>query len=352
MSAHWWWSWGIGLPTASYNTSQWTLVSSSDITTNNTTFLNSPVGALTPGETKNLKILGPATIATPNFQNGAVSKGWVVFRWNPNSGGLGRIGFLYVVCHVRNGSSNVITLLPSQTGAVSALSLYVNGTLVGTSVDTFGQCSSLLAIDFDLTTTPPEAGLVAGGLRQIARAAGSSIPTTINNVLFSSGENVGAAYIGDIMVFNDLADFTDSTTQNVWVACLHPDTATDSDNSWTPNAGTDVTAASDGNPATWTESIDRPDTISYTFQNRADVLVGWAPVTVWGCSVVVYATTEWSPNVSLVLDDNAVAVGAPTVTTVDADGSFSGRWSAVNAAGTSWTGAQIDTLSADYTVNS
>lgn len=351
MSAHWWWSWGIGLPSTSYSTTQWAVSSTSAVFTSNTTNLNSPTGSTTPAETKNLRVDGFATLTTPVFPGGSINTGWVVLRWNPNLGGLATIGFLVFVLKIRTNSTDTVVIKSTATATLAPLGVYVNGTLVGTSTDVFGQGSEVLAVDFDLTQTPPQAGLVVSGRRQVPRAGGSGVPVVVNNLQLSSGESSGTAYLGDVVVFESLSDLTDATSQNVWVACMHPDGSTDADNSWTPTSGTDASVTSDGNPATYTESIDRPDTIDFSFQNRADVVAGWAPSTVRGVATVTYSSTTWSPTTSLTLLDNGVSVGAAGTGTVNSDGTFLGKWAALDSTSSPWTGPKIDTLGATFTVN-
>lgn len=353
MAAHWWWTWSIGLPSSAYANSQWSLSNTTSITTNNTDNLNSPpASANAPGEEFNLEIVGPVTIDTPVFPTGPLSTGWFISRWN--NAGTANFNTAIDILVLQNNATNVIRLVATTSAVTSTLSLQVNGTLVGTTTAFYGDAAEVLAIDFDLTTTPPKAGLVVSGIREINLTAGSGSPTTVNRVRFNSGHTGGgnAVYYGDFALFDDLNDFTNvAETQDVWVTYLDANEVTDADNSWTPTSGTDVSVISDSNIATYTQSLTDPDTLTIGFESTTDRQTGWTPTIIYGASVVAYASAQIITDTTLTMSDANGTIDSSN-DTLNAVGRFIEVYAPLDSQNITWDVAMINSITADYDVSS
>lgn len=353
MAAHWWWTWSVGLPVDIYAKSLWG-PSSQDpalVSTNNATNLNSPnPGSGAPGEEYNLKVFGQSFILTPPFQNGVVTKGWIIFRWNGDNHALDISSGTRIIEVMHGGVTTVIRLAAATSTTPAALNLFVNGTLVGTSGNTFGDVTEVLAIDFDLTTTPPEAGLVVSGVREIARAGGSGTPTDIDRLKIGSGQTSNYSYLGDPIVFNDLADVSVSDTQDVWVTYLIPDLVTDGDASWTPVGGTTTSVLADRDAATYNETTTGPDNLDLTFESTSDRYATWFPVLIYGVATVAYGVADVIHNTTIEMFDDVGSVSS-TNDTLNAVGRFIGTWSALNSSAAPWTLFNLNSVTATYTVS-
>ncbi len=354
MAAHFWWSWSVGLPSTAYNNSGFVLSSTGNISTNNTTtlFVPSP-GSLSPSEEFHLTITANQTLKTPLFQNGAVTAGWLVFRFKPGTFS----GTAMPIVKIQSGSSSIVELRHLTADLATQYftpSIHVNGALVGTA-ETFPSENALyvMAIDFDLGAAQPEAGLVINGKRQVVRDnSGAGSATTMNNVEFNSGATTGVTSIfGDIAVFNALADLTDRSSQDVWVTFLDPDAATDGDNSWTPSSGTDLTAVNDASATTFTQTVTSPDTITYGFESCNTRSSGWSPTKVYGLATFAYASASATQtNTTLALVDNVPATVSSTNVTLTTTNTFMGVWTAVDSAAAAWTPTSINASTAIYSV--
>lgn len=353
MSAHWWWTWSIGLPTTAYAKSQWGPTSLTSVKTDNATNLNSPnPGSGAPGEEFNLRLTGTASVLSPPFDTGSVSQGWLVFRWNGNGNTLDTSVIARIVECMDGGTTTIIRLAAASSGNPATLNLFVNGTLVGTTTNTFGDAPEVVAIDFDLTQTPPQAGLVMSGVREITRAGGSGVPTTFDRIRLGSGFTVPQfAYLGDVALFDSLTDLTASTSQDVWVTYMKPDAVTDGDNSWSPTGGTDTQVISDRNVTTYTETVTDPDSLGITFESTSDRYATWFPTLIYGVAGVAYGVADVIHTTTIELSDDA-GIATSTTDTLNAVGRFIGTWSPLNSSGSAWTLFNLNSASATYAVSS
>ncbi len=354
MAAHWWWTWSIGLPASAYTRSNWALSSSTTITTNGTTLLNTPPPTSNaPGEQHSLEI-GTGVIESPVFNNGTLSEGWFIVRWNGTGLGTLSNSSLQKLVELVDNSTVRITLRPTSNGATSTLSLLVNGTLIGTSSTAFGDGTAVLAIDFDLTQTPPQAGLVVNGVREITRAGGSGSPTTIDRMRLSGGKggNNDRSYFGDVMIFDDLNDFPDiATTQDIWVTYLAPVSVNDPDNSWTPSAGSDLDVLSDESITTYTQTVADPDDIFISFQTTSDRQPGWNPTLIYGVAGIAYTSGAVITTSTLSISDSNALVGSDTET-INAIGYFIGTWEPLDSQAAAWTAFEVNSIEMEYQVSS
>ncbi len=353
MSAHWWWTWSIGLPATAYANSSWALDSTTTVITNSTDTLNSPdPSAQAPGEEFCLE-LQDAGLNSPAFSNGTVSAGWFITRWNGSGSGL--FSNAVRIVELISGSTVRILLRPSTSGgSTTTLSLLVNGTLIGTSSTSFGDAAAVIAIDFDLTQNPPQAGLVVNGVREISRAGGSGSPTTVDRIGLGPGKSTAGAtsYFGDLAIFSALSDFSDvAVTQDVWVTFLDPDSVTDGDNSWTPSSGTDLTAINDGSTTTYTQTTTDPDSLTIGFESTTDRLSTWAPTVIYGVAAITYGTASVITSTTLTMDDANGEVESVTET-LNAIGNYVGTWEPLDSTGAAWSAFAVNSITIDYEVSS
>ncbi len=350
MAAHFWWTWSIGLPNAAYANSQWSVNSTTNVIPNNATDLNSPPPtAQAPGEEFNLEISGTASMDTPVFPAGPLTEGWFIVRWNNDNTGYNTSQSIVVL---QNGATAVVRLFGTAATVTSTLSLHVNGTLVGTTAGFYGDAVEVIAIDFDLSTTPPKAGLVISGIREINLTAGSGVPTTINRVKFSSGHGGGAAYFGDFALFDDLNDFTDdAVTQDLWVTYLDANVVTDGDNSWTPTSGTDLSVVSDSSSSTYTQTLTDPDTLSIAFESTTDRTTGWLPTIIYGVAAVSYGSAAVITDTTLTMSDGNGVVDTSN-DTLNAVGRFMNIFAPLDSTGAAWDVAGVNSIFNDYDVSS
>lgn len=352
MAAHWWWSWSIGLNSTAYSNSGFTVSSTAFISTNNTSSLFTPApGSISPSEEFHLRVSNNNSITTPTFQNGSVTQGWLIFRYL--SEGFGPTGTSLI--SLKNGATNVVELRHTELDtSLFQLSIFVNNALVGTSsVLAVLNANYIIAIDFDLVASQPEAGLVVNGKRQVVRGnSGTGSATSANNLqIFSGSTSSSASIYGDIAVFNSLSDLTDRSSQDVWITFLDPDQATDADNSWTPSAGTDITAVNDASATTFTETSTSPDSITYGFESCNTRRTGWSPTLVYGLATVAYASAATSQtNTTLDLQDLVPATVSSTNVTLTSTNTFLGVWTSQDSTTNPWTTAKIDGSTAIYSV--
>lgn len=351
MAAHWWWSWSIGLSSTAYANSSWAIRSIINTVTNSTEVLNEPdPSSNAPGEEYCLKLID-TSINTPAFPDGSISQGWVITRWNAS--GTGGFNSGVKILDLISGDTVRVQLRPGS-GTTAPLSLYVNGTLVGTTTGAYGDATAVLAIDFDLTQTPPQAGLVVNGIREIDRDSGSGSPTTIDRISMGTGKSTSSnvSYFGDFAVFNSLTDFSsDATTQDVWVTFLDPNAVTDSDNSWTPSAGTDLTDINDASISTYVQTTTDPDSLSIEFESTTDRLTGWSPTLIYGVAAITYGNAAVITSTTLTMNDSNGVVGTET-TTQNAIGEFVGVWKPLDSSGNAWTAFEVNSIDIDYEVSS
>lgn len=350
MAAHWWWTWSIGLPATDYSTAGFTVSSTSNIITNNTTSLFTPVlGSISPSEEFHMRAQGTATIVTPVFST--VDQGWLIFRWanltNSNLSPSGRI------IEIMNSSVNVVfDLRVDSNSHTPFIQLYVDNSLVGTSIR---ACHPgryyVFALDFDFTQTPPQIGLTINGIREISMG-GFGSQTFFDRIRFSSGGTGGTqTTFGDFIVFNSLADLNEKSSQDVWITFLDPDSATDGDNSWTPSAGTDLTAVNDADSTTYTETSTSPDSITYGFESCNTRQSGWNPSVVYGLATIALASANTSQtNTTIDLIDAVPASAGSLNLTLTSTAIFLGVWTADDSANNPWTQSSIDNSTIIYSV--
>ncbi len=354
MAAHWWWTWSIGLNSTEYSTAGFTLSSTTNILTNNNTSLFTPVtGSPSPDEEFHLRISGTNSLITPVFTNGPISQGWIVFRYaNLNQVILSPLAR---IVEFLDPISNVIFDLRFQTtGNGSVINLYVDNSLHGSSsISIYQGRYYVFALDFDLTQSTPQVGLVINGVRQISRSTpGSGGTDEIDKIKFSSGGLGGSASFGDVIVFNDLNDLTDKSSQDVWVTFLDPNFSNDPDNSWTPSAGSDLTAVNDANASTYTESATSPDSIFYQFESCNDRHPSWDPSLIYGTAFLILASANVSQtNTSLELEDAASTYVMTTNTILNSTATFFGMWLPVDGNDDPWTKTNLEGLSLEYVVS-
>lgn len=351
MSAHWWWSWSIGLPSTAYNNAGFVLTSTANISTNNTTTLFTPApGSLSPSEEFHLRTLASNEIRTPIFSS--ITEGWLIFRYRPEE----YSGTVEPILKIQNTGISVIEIGHSSadlnTHFVSFI-LSVNGSLIGTSQRLPNRNAVyVMAIDFDVGASTPEAGLVINGIREVNRGSGSGSATTINNIQLGTGcTGTEDGFFGDIAIFNDLSNLTDRSSQDVWVTFLDPDTSTDGDNSWTPSAGSDLTAVNDASATTFTQTTTSPDSITYGFESCNTRQSGWSPTLVYGVAVIAYASADTTQtDTTLTLIDNVPASAGSTNVILTTTNTFLGVWTAVDSAAAAWTTTSINASTATYSV--
>ena len=351
MPAHHWWSWGLGLPVSIYVNSRWAPSSTSSIATDNQTNLNSPDPSTNaPGETHNLGIVSVNYIDTPAFENGSMNTGWFISRFNANSRGLNASSSTRIV-EFLNGVTVVVRLIASSNGVTSTLNLYVNGTLVGTSTGAYGDSDNVIAIDFDLTQTPPEAGLVVDGTREIALGGGGGSPTTIDRIRFGSGQFGGSFYSfwGDWVMFDDIADLSDSETQNVWLTTIRVDGVTDSDASWTASSVSKTADVSDGDADTYVSTTSDPDTIEYTFDDPDTHVANWAPQIIYGVAAVAYGKADVLTDTTITLTDSG-GTAASTNDTLNSVGRFVGAWAPDTSGAAAWDFFELGQAGVTYVI--
>jgi hypothetical protein len=253
-----------------------------------------------------------------------------------------------------NGAATaVVTVRSAAAGVGVPMALYVNGTLVGTTTNFYGNGTEKYGVDFDLTTTPPQAGLVVNGVREVPRAAGSGVPTTIDRIRWGSGASGGSNYTyhGSLVVFDSLSDLTDLETQDLRCSFLTADAVTDGDASWTPTTTTDLGDVTDHSSATGTVSVSDPDTLGVAFQSFNDRFSGWAPTVIYGVAAISYNIGDATVNQHTVeLLDDGGSVKTSAAATIATTGGFVGVWSPLNSSAAAWTPTNVDAATASYTV--
>ena len=342
MAMHWCWTFSIGMPTTWYANSTWG-VSSASLNTASVTNLSSPVTPGIPGDQYNYNnVNGGFFLTTPAFPAGSLAAGWALFRWNANGNTLSSSAGRPIV-QLRDGGTTRVEVRSAANAATAQLNLYVNGSLVGTTVAAYGGAEDYLAIDFDLAV--PEAGLVVNGTREIMRAS-SGAAGTIDRIHLGGSSN---CWWGDMIVFNSIADLTDAETQDVWVAYLAPDSATELVGTWTPSTTTLVGDVSDHTGATYDQTVSDPATISFGFESTTDREPGWNPATVYGVAVVSYGTADVLTATTLILQDAGGNVTTRNVT-LNTTGDYVWAGSALASGAVAWTAAAVNTVTAEYTV--
>jgi hypothetical protein len=323
-----------------------------NVATDNQTNLNVPgAGANAPGESYNLRLTAADTLTTPALPGAALSEGWVHGRWNGNSQVLSNSAAVRIL-DVMNGTTVVVTLRSSANTSPATLSLYVNGTLVGTSSGAYGDSTVVVAVGFDLTQPPPEATLVVDGVTEVALGAGSGVPTTVDRVRLGGGGSGGASnfYWGAVSVWDALADWADLTTiQDVWATVLAPDLVTDADNSFTPSDTTDLGDISDADDATYISTSTDPDSVVVGFQSTTDKLAAWGPTVIYGMAAVAYGTADVITSTTIEISDSGGAIDSEAVT-MNAVGKFAGVWVTASSLAAPLTAFDINSATATYTV--
>lgn len=354
MAAHWWWSWSIGLPSTAYNGAGFTVSSTANLSTNDVANLFSPTpGVAAPSEETHVRHAAGATMLCPPFPS-PISAGWAVWRWRPNGNAL--TGGTARVLELMSGAATTrVDVRSRATGAPTLnnpLEVRVNGTLVGTSESLMYLASYyVIAVDFDLTTTPPQAGLVINGRREVARAGGSGVPTTIDRVRTGPGTTSGTTYLGDVCVFSALADLTDRRSQDVWVTFLDPSLATDAGAAWTPVGGSDLSAVADADTTSYTESSTSPSSILFGFEDTTTRTASWTPTLIYGLAVVGYGTASATQTNTTLDVRDALNVSAGTVNvTLTATAAFFGVWCPDDGAALAWSATTLNAATAIYSV--
>ena len=355
MALRWAWDFGLGLPTVFYeNSSDWGVTGgSARVDTASTSSLVSPAGAGTPGEQFNCKISG-TTVAgqlfTPQFPGAAVTQGWFVDRWRiastiSNSAAVN-------IIDLWEGGSKRVTLRGDLSGNPVPLELFVNGTSVGTTTSLIGDAASyVLAIDFNMTAVPPQAGLVVDGTREIALGSGSGTATQITHASLGSGSSSNGipGYHGCLLLFDSLAD-TRGMNPNYWGTGLNAD-AVSNDVSWSifGGAASKLAAISDRDETTGVETTTTPDSITVGFENTTDILAGWSPstilmvvgVAVGSADVINTTTVDLSDGVGSAGTDTEVLTATPSTVIVYAE---------LNSTAGAWTASEVNAATYDYDV--
>lgn len=356
MALRWAWDFGLGLPTIFYeNSSDWGVDGPANVNTANTTFLVSPSGGGTPGEQFNCSVASTTSsgqLFTPQFPGAAVTEGWFVSRWRID--GAISASSLSNIIDLWEGGTKRVNLRGDLTGNPVPLELFVNGTSVGTTTSLIGDADSyVLAIDFNMGVTPPEAGLVVDGVREIPLGPGSGTATQITHAGLGSGAASGAVdgYHGCLLLFDALAD-TRGQSPNYWGTGLNAN-AVSNDASWSifGGAGSKVIAISDRDETTGVETTTDPDSITVGFQDTTDILAGWLPSTILMVVGVAVGSADVINNATVDLSDGTGSAGTDTEV-LSATPSTVIVYAELNSVAGAWTPGEVNAATYDYDVTS
>lgn len=352
MSCVWAWDWGVDFPTQSYaDDPLWDVSDAPRVDTQSTTGLVSPTSPDTPGEVRVCSLNDSAAkITTPPFPGGPYAQGWYWARWRHTPTLALRSGF--PLLELFEGGAVAVEVEVVNSANPSPVNLNVNGVLVGTTAVAIGDAASyVLAIQFDFTASPPQAGLWIDGVNQVPLTAGGGGPGAIDSARLSSGTTAfsGESLWGLQLMFDDLADPGDNP--DFWAGDPNTNLVTDPDASWSIVGGapTQTAALSDKNISTGVETSTDPDTLDIAYEATTDILPTWTPTNIIHVAAAVIASGEVINNATLTLDDGVGVVGSESVLTTSVPRIISFH-APLASGGAAWDVARVDACVTTYDV--
>lgn len=351
MSIAFGWDFGIRLSNTYYSNSSWDLShTNATMITDDTTpaRLRSPASGTSPGDQAVLYTGQGREVTTEEFVN--IATGFVSVR----VGVLGSSGsFLSDWLMIRNATTEVMEVRAGATP--SAVRLYMDGSLIATSSTSPITNGDFywLTLKFDVSSTTWTGTVYVDGVEVIPQSSSvEPASTNINRVKMGAGNS--EMTWNTLLVWNSHSanDEAEALNVNIWSVTLQAvSIANDSD--WTVfgGPGTKMAALTDYDGGTGVATTIDGASIDVNFQNRGDVLAGWAPTNIYMMQAVVFGSSDVLQDVNLTFKSGGT-LDTTNYNPLPASPDFVRAMTTTDAVGSPISGPTIDLAEITYDVNS
>jgi len=326
MAAAWMWGWELGLDNLTYGNTGWAVVNTASVDAADTNPYQPAAGY--GGGRFNLRVANQnytfsvGRIQTPTSGTNSIGthSAFVFHDAYKRAGGTGNTGVENgALLQFYSGITETIRLV--QVGSVvdiSAMALYVNGNLQGTTTTTFTGSQPYHRIVLDMDGINGDYDVYVNGVLEISVTGSSDTFASIDSVEFLPGATAnlatGGGYHDHAVLFGNPATDLALALGDIYIQGLLPD-ADSVDGSWLNVGGvndgtnTDMYAnINDGSNLTdFIETLTTPDANEFDHEGRADIDPSWAP------SQVHYVQSLQVARASGAISQGRITIDNPTM---------------------------------------